>query len=279
MATLDERIARWRHDLAEALGGTAETLEELEGHLRDDVARRVQDGQPVEEAFDAAAAGLGSPAELAAEFARTTPATWLPVQVALIGLIAVAGCLVGLLTRRSDDPLLAVHILAVTLGYTTTLVVGTLAACYLVARLFGAPRPAQVQGLLRATRHLTLAALVLAAGGVLLGGLWAQDRLGRFWDWDAKESGGLGVVLWGVAFSVVLARRLLDDHVALTLGLVGNVVVALAWFGPNALGLGLHSYGAVTAGALGLFVLSQAALAGLAFLPPACLRRVARRVG
>jgi ABC-type transport system involved in cytochrome c biogenesis permease subunit len=29
--------------------------------------------------------------------------------------------------------------------------------------------------------------------GVVLGGWWAADNLGRFWGWDPKEIGGLSV--------------------------------------------------------------------------------------
>ena len=43
MVNLEERIAEWRRSMAEALGGSAEVLEELEGHLRDELARRVRD--------------------------------------------------------------------------------------------------------------------------------------------------------------------------------------------------------------------------------------------
>jgi hypothetical protein len=137
MANLEERIAEWRRHCAEALGGTAETLEELESHLRDELSRRVQEGRSIDDGFAAATAQLGEPRALAAEFARArTPAPWLPVRLAFIVLIASAGWLAGMLMpwlRESQGPLLALHVAAITLGYGTTLLVGTLAACYLRA--------------------------------------------------------------------------------------------------------------------------------------------------
>src|SRR5260370_30050969 len=98
MANLEERITQWRRELAESLGGSAEVLEELEGHLRDEIGRLVQAGQPAEHAFDAAVTRLGAPQALAAEFARLAPpVSWLPFRPAFVVVIATAGCLGGLL--------------------------------------------------------------------------------------------------------------------------------------------------------------------------------------
>jgi Cytochrome C assembly protein len=286
MADLDDRFAQWRHRLAEALGGSAEVLEELEGHLRDEVVRRVAQGQSADEAFAEAAEQLGRPAALAAEFARVAPpAPWLPVRFALVVLIAGAGWLAGMLSVNLGTPqfredlgaLLAVHIIAVTLGYSTTLIVGALAACYVLARPFGLPDLRQRQGLVRATCYLTAAALALTALAVVLGGFWAQQRLGRFWNWDPRETAALLVLHWDAVMLVLLGRRLANDHALLLLGLAGNVVVALAWFGPNLLGIGLHAYGTPTALPLGVFVLAQLALAALGFVPAGVLRRARAR--
>ena len=213
MANLEERIGTWRREQAESLGGSAEVLEELEGHLRDEIHRLVQAGQPMEQAFESAVARLGSPPTLAAEFARVTPTKpWLPIRVAVIASIALAGWLVGLLftSGRLNNELgllLATHVTAVTLGYTMTLLIGALAVCYLMARPFGVPDPRQLQGLVRATLYLTVAALALTALGVALGGFWAQESWGRFWGWDPKETGAALVLLWDVVMLVILAKR------------------------------------------------------------------------
>ena len=90
----DHHVVRIAHSVgAESLGGSAEVLEELEGHLRDEIGRLVQAGQPAEQAFDAAVTRLGSPQALAAEFARLAPTvSWLPVRLAFVVFIAAAGC-------------------------------------------------------------------------------------------------------------------------------------------------------------------------------------------
>jgi hypothetical protein len=53
------------------------------------------------------------------------------------------------------------------------------------------------------------------------------------------------------------------------LAVFGNVVTGWSWFGVNELGVGLHSYG-FTEGvllALGLFIVTQLAMIGLAAIP------------
>jgi ABC-type transport system involved in cytochrome c biogenesis permease subunit len=281
MNDLEERIARWRHEMAERLGGTAETLIELEDHVREEVNRQLLAGVPVEVAFPAAVERLGQPQSLADEFARNAPvAPWLPVRLALFVLIAGSGYVLGILTPRLGGDLgsvLVPHIAAVTVGYSITLLIGTLAACYLVARLFGALEAGHLESLLRATRHLTLTAMILTLAAILLGGIWAQERLGRFWTWDPREVAALLVALWNATMLLVLTRRLLPAHTTLSLGLAGNVVVALAWFGPPLLGYGLHAYKAAAPLPLGIFVVVQFLLAGLAFLPEGILRRATPR--
>jgi ABC-type transport system involved in cytochrome c biogenesis permease subunit len=120
---------------------------------------------------------------------------------------------------------------------------------------------------------MNAAALVLTTIGVGLGGVWAQQRLDRFWGWDAKETGGAMVLLWNATMLVLLGARRLSEHGRLLLGLAGNAVVALAWFGPLLVGSGLHSYGfAPVALPLGAFLLLHGALACLGLVPAGYLR-------
>lgn len=278
MASLEDRFAGWRRDVAEALGGSAEALEELEGHLRDDVTRRIAAGESADAAFTAARAQLGTPATLAAELTRGEPvAPWLPVRLAQIVLIGGAGLVAGTLLSRLGG-LLAVHVACITLGYSITLLIGALAVCYVAARPFGAAGARQLQSVVRATHRLTLAALVLTALGIVLGGVWAQEHLGRFWGWDTKEIAGLAVVLWDAAMLVLLSKRLLSEHTLILLGFAGNVIVATAWFGPDALGIGLHSHGMPSLMLpLVVFLLAQAGLACVGLVPAGALSRRVRR--
>ena len=250
MPDIERRIADWRRALAETAGCTDEVLDELESHLREEVQRLVQTGEPEERALDLALSRLGPPQALAAEFAKLAPsraATWLPVRLANGVLLALAAALVGYCAGRLQDGrlglLLASHVVAVTLGYGTTLLVGGLAFCYVAARSYHPPRPAQLGALARAVLVMTGLALAATTLGVFLGGVWAKDNLGRFWGWDLKETGGAIVLAWDGIMILFCWRRPAAIHAAMLLAFAGNVVVAAAWFGPGLLAVGLHAYG------------------------------------
>jgi len=274
MYDLESRIEQWRRSLAESVG-RREVIDELESHLRDEFQRLVQTGQPPEQAFATAAARLGSPQALAAEFAKVPPAApWLPVRWVTVAQLAVAALVLGLLLTRIRDGrmglLLASHVFAVTLGYCGVLFVGALAVCYILVRPFGDLSRAQAESLRGAALRLTGVALALTALGVVLGGFWARENLGFYWEWDPREIGGLAVLGWGGLMLVMIGRRLVGDLGGMLLAVVGNVVVSLAWFGSVMV---VRSYGFSTGFyLLVLFVLSQLALLALGFVPPGRLR-------
>jgi ABC-type transport system involved in cytochrome c biogenesis permease subunit len=138
---------------------------------------------------------------------------------------------------------LGTHVVMMTTGYGCCLVGGIIGHVYLIRRLV---KPADRQGagdLFRIMRGVALVAMFFTALGTILGGIWADQSWGRFWGWDPKENGALLIVLWLIwmlhgRLSGKLGELGFSAASALTL-----VVVALAWFGVNLLGVGLHSYG------------------------------------
>ena len=198
---------------------------------------------------------------------------------------------------------LATHVVCITLGYTATYVSGILGLMYIVlgvaTPMLGrtlqprdgrtiepaslvASRPANRQtlggALIRQCYGILCFAILFSFVGTVLGGLWADDSWGRFWGWDPKENGALIIVLWN---ALVLHARwggMVKDRGLAVLAVLGNVAVSWSWFGTNELGVGLHSYG-FTDGvllALGLFVLSQFAVAAMGCLPKSLWRSSAR---
>ena len=179
----------------------------------------------------------------------------------------VAGFLAARLYDGLADRLLGVHVSFVLLGYTATFFAGALAICYVAARPFHTLNVWQARSLARAALGLNVLATALTAVGVLLGAVWAREHLGRYWGWDPREVGGALVLAWDVGVVLWLWRRPAGDPAAVFSGVAGNVVVALAWFGPVAV-----AGRSAAAAALGLFVLSQVAALGLALVPPGRLR-------
>jgi hypothetical protein len=74
---LENAIIAWRNDCASRPGISRDNARELEGHLRESLKDFLKQGLGEPEAFRAAARQLGTPQELAKEFARENPwAVW-----------------------------------------------------------------------------------------------------------------------------------------------------------------------------------------------------------
>lgn len=84
----------------------------------------------------------------------------------------------------------------------------------------------------------------LLVAGTILGGIWAAESWGRFWDWDPKESwafiSSCFYLIWIHAYRF---RRI--GSFGLAVGSVGGLLaISFTWYGVNyILGTGLHSYG------------------------------------
>lgn len=165
---------------------------------------------------------------------------------------------------------LATHVIAITLGYSATLLAGAIASVYLIGRAFTtAMTPDRERAMIRVVYGVVCFALLLSFVGTVLGGIWADQSWGRFWGWDPKENGAALVVLvnaiilharWG---GMIRARGI----AAIAVG--GNIVTLWSWFGTNLLGVGLHAYGFIESAALWLIagVAIHVVIAALAAMP------------
>ncbi|HPU97071.1 MAG TPA: cytochrome c biogenesis protein CcsA [Candidatus Hydrogenedentes bacterium] len=138
---------------------------------------------------------------------------------------------------------LATHVTTITIGYGAGLLAAALAHAHMLGVLLFPSRREKFAGLQRAIYGVVCFCLVFSLAGTVLGGVWASRSWGRFWGWDPKENGALMIVLW--CLILLHARR--DGFLAgwgMSLGsVVLGMVVAFSWWGVNALGVGLHSYG------------------------------------
>jgi cytochrome c-type biogenesis protein CcsB len=93
--------------------------------------------------------------------------------------------------------------------------------------------------------------VVLLAGGVILGGVWADYSWGRFWGWDPKETWSLIVLLVYMAILHGKSTSWIPPHRFVPLVAGAFMTVMMAWFGVNyILASGLHSYGFSEGGAI-----------------------------
>ncbi len=141
---------------------------------------------------------------------------------------------------------LATHVTTITIGYGTSLFAGVLGHVYLLQTIRTPFDKKYLKTVNANVFGATLFALFFTLFGTILGGIWADQSWGRFWGWDPKENGALLIVMWQI---MMLHLRITGfvKPMGFALGMIlNNIVVILAWFGVNLLGVGLHSYGFAT---------------------------------
>jgi hypothetical protein len=278
MHKLEQRIRAWRQEWAAKL--SREQLDELEGHLREELDRAL--APALDLAWTGAVTKLGDPTMLAAEFAKVGPrAGWWPARVVGFLAVVVSLVIVGAITARirPDDLLLGIHVIFATLGYVTTFLIGALGVCFALMRPFADWHDGRARSLRRVALPLALFAGTCTLFAVVLGMRWAALRWGMAWSWDPKEVGALAVVIGNGALAIFLLIRSVPDSARMGLALFNSLLATLAWFGANLWGWGdrLHSYGAPSwaAPAVLATLICQALLVFLALLPERWLRRQA----
>ena len=241
MADLEERIGQWRRELAESLGGSAEVTRGTGGAP----PRR---GTPARAGGATAGAGVrggrrptrqpaGARRGVRAGDADRRPGcrpAWRSSPRSPWRAGWSGSCSPRAGSKRSWASCWPPTSPRSRSGTAMTLLIGTLAACYVLARPFGRPDPRQVQGLVRADLPHDRRRPGLDRAGRRPRRLLGRAKPGA--DSGAghpREIGGVLVLLWDAAVLAILVWRLLGTHATLLLGLAGNVVVALAWFGPT----------------------------------------------
>jgi ABC-type transport system involved in cytochrome c biogenesis permease subunit len=132
---------------------------------------------------------------------------------------------------------LIVHVLMVVGSYGVFCLSGVCGHIYLIKNT---PSDSLEKTLIQ-TLYLGTSLLIC---GTILGGVWAAESWGRFWDWDPKEawafiSSGI-YLLWihAYRFKKIGGRGLAVGSI------VGLLAITFTWYGVNyILGSGLHSYG------------------------------------
>ena len=76
MFNLEQSISEWRGQMLSAGVKNPDIVDELESHLREDWARRVQSGESEEQAFERAVQGVGEASLLKHEFAKLSGKKW-----------------------------------------------------------------------------------------------------------------------------------------------------------------------------------------------------------
>jgi ABC-type transport system involved in cytochrome c biogenesis permease subunit len=131
---------------------------------------------------------------------------------------------------------LSIHVLMVVGSYGVLIFSGILGHIYLLYK-----RTSEVALLIIQSMYLGTGLLI---AGTLLGGVWAAQSWGRFWDWDPKESWAfISSCVYLVTIHAHRFKKIGDWGLAIG-SIIGLLAIGFTWYGVNyVLGTGLHSYG------------------------------------
>jgi hypothetical protein len=258
MFDLESRLTAWRRAMVEKIGDRRDVLDELEGHLREEMHRAALAGRPAEAAWDDAVRRLGSPEDLGREYAKlpeARPLRWAPAWiVAGLYLFLTSGLICPAIAKMyhgGATPLLVSHVAVVSAGYFAVFAFGLLSTWLTLSRLWGGATLRRTACLRWWGRAFALVAFVGCVLGFILGGLWARNEFGMFWTNDPREYGALVLIAWQAFVLAIYGRQRTPTRLDLALGIAGNLVLGLCWFVAVLLAATwasppmLHSYGGV----------------------------------
>ncbi len=165
-----------------------------------------------------------------------------------------------------DNFWLSTHVTTVILSYAALALSWLLANSLLLKSRFGVVSSEMYRYQVDLIYTCIKFGVVMLAGGVILGGVWADYSWGRFWGWDPKETWSLIVLLVYMAILHGKYSSWIPPQRFVPLVAGAFMSVMMAWFGVNyILASGLHSYGFSEGGAifLGTFFLLQIAVLAL----------------
>lgn len=139
---------------------------------------------------------------------------------------------------------LIIHVLLVVGSYGVFALSGILGHLYLILNAVYQHETATMQFISKCMVQAIYLGVAMLIPGTILGGVWAAESWGRFWDWDPKESWAFISIciylIWIHAYTFHHIRNF-----GLAVGAVfGFIAISFTWYGVNyVLGTGLHSYG------------------------------------
>ena len=159
-----------------------------------------------------------------------------------------------------DNFWLSTHVTMVIISYGALALSWVLANTVLFKRRFSTLTSKEERHYAQMTHSCLKYGVVLLAGGIILGGVWADYSWGRFWGWDPKETGSLIALCIYVAILHGRQTNWISERRFMTCTAAAFLSIMMAWFGVNyILASGLHSYGFSEGGAifLGSFFAGQ----------------------
>ncbi len=136
------------------------------------------------------------------------------------------------------------HVLLVVGSYGLFILGAILAHFYLIFYLIYRRETHTMRLLSESILQSIYLGLVMLIPGTLLGGVWAAESWGRFWDWDPKEAWAfISICVYLIGIHAYRYHKIHSFGLAIG-AILGLLAISFTWYGVNfILGTGLHSYG------------------------------------
>jgi cytochrome c-type biogenesis protein CcsB len=143
-----------------------------------------------------------------------------------------------------DNFWLSTHVTMITISYAALALSWMMANYYLIRATLKPVDSKQTAYLTSLCYDCIKIGVVLLAGGIILGGVWADYSWGRFWGWDPKETWSLIALLLYIAILHGRFAGWINNQRFIPCVALAFLSIMMAWFGVNyILATGLHSYG------------------------------------
>lgn len=144
---------------------------------------------------------------------------------------------------------LIIHVLMIVGSYGAFILSGVFGHIFLAGLFFTKKENPTLKLVAKAILQTMYIGVALLIPGTVLGGVWAAESWGRFWDWDPKESWAfISICIYLIWIHAYTFHHI--KNIGLAVGsIAGLLAISFTWYGVNyVLGTGLHSYGFGTGG-------------------------------
>jgi ABC-type transport system involved in cytochrome c biogenesis permease subunit len=161
---------------------------------------------------------------------------------------------------------LTIHVLLVVGSYGAFVLSGILGHFYLGALAFKQTETPTLKFLAQCILQTLYVGVAMLVPGTILGGVWAAESWGRFWDWDPKESWAFISICTYLIFIHSYRFNHIKNFGLAAGAIIGFQIITFTWYGVNyILGTGLHTYGFGSGGEgfYALFIALEALFLGI----------------
>lgn len=238
MHNLEDSIKEWRQNMLATSGINRAAVDELENHLRESVDQLVSTGLNKAEAFQTAAANLGSAPELSGEFRKLDTSIWWPV-IPIIGVNILLALSLGrmlLSIKENNYPLLICYTFVLAMSCISTLSLGSLGICFTWQHCLSSSSPSRLGSFLRTNYNYSAVATSLTAIAFLLGLAMSHTP------WRPLHMTSLCLFVWLICYMSMHRVRNVNARSIIITSICGNIIILISIYTNIAL---LFSYRAL----------------------------------